>query len=127
MTARLAARNNPSLFAMSYDRDRTTVTDLIVVPRHFFTQDIIQARKPLSATARRAGWRGCNILIGQVYRRVHRTLLSARTMDSPTFSCRCSVIGGLYASISKACERALCGVLVDGTGRVRNACATQSG
>ena len=66
MTERLAARNNPSLFAMSYDRDRTTVTDLIVVPRHFFTQDIIQARKPLSATARRAGWQGCNILIGQV-------------------------------------------------------------
>jgi len=66
MTARLAARNNPSLFAMSYDRDRTTVTDLIVVPRHFFTQDIIQARKPLSPNARRAGWQGCNILIGQV-------------------------------------------------------------
>lgn len=66
MTARLAMRNNPSLFAMSYDRDRTTVTDLIVVPRHFFTQDIIQARKPLSPTARRAGWQGCNILIGQV-------------------------------------------------------------
>lgn len=66
MTARLAARNNPSLFAMSYDRDRTTVTDLIVVPRHFFTQDIIQARKPLSTTARRAGWQGCNILIGQL-------------------------------------------------------------
>ncbi len=66
MTARLAARNNPSLFAMSYDRDRTTVTDLIVVPRHFFTHDIIQARKPLSPTARRAGWQGCNILIGKV-------------------------------------------------------------
>ncbi|MFN3838112.1 MAG: DpnI domain-containing protein [Brevundimonas sp.] len=66
MTARLAARNNPSLFAMSYDRDRTAVTDLIVVPRHFFTQDVIQARKPLSSTARRAGWQGCNILIGQV-------------------------------------------------------------
>lgn len=66
MTARLAARNNPSLFAMSYDRDRTAVTDLIVVPRHFFTQDIIQARKPLGPNARRAGWQGCNILIGQV-------------------------------------------------------------
>lgn len=66
MTARLAARNNPSLFAMSYDRDRIGVTDLIVVPRHFFTQDIIQARKPLGPNARRAGWQGCNILIGQV-------------------------------------------------------------
>ncbi|MBX9575837.1 MAG: hypothetical protein K2X07_09375 [Caulobacteraceae bacterium] len=42
------------------------MTGLIVVPRHFFTADIIQARKPLSPTARRAGWQGCNILIGQV-------------------------------------------------------------
>lgn len=66
MTARLAARNNPSLFAMSYDRDRIGVTDLIVVPRHFFTQDIIRARKPLGPNARRAGWQGCNILIGEV-------------------------------------------------------------
>lgn len=66
MTARLAARNNPSLFAMSYDRAAAAVTDLIIVPRHFFTQEIIQARKPLSPTARRAGWQGCNILIGKV-------------------------------------------------------------
>lgn len=27
---------------------------------------MIRARKPLSATVRRAGWQGCNILIGQV-------------------------------------------------------------
>ena len=33
MTARLEARNNPSLLVMAYDRSRTRVTDLIVVPR----------------------------------------------------------------------------------------------
>lgn len=66
MTARLKARNNPSLFVMRYARDRTAVTDLIVVPKHFFTAEIIEPRKPLSATARRAGWQGCNILIGRV-------------------------------------------------------------
>lgn len=66
MTARLKARNNPSLLAMSYNRDRTAVTDLIVVPRHFFTAEIIEPRKPLGPHARRAGWQGCNILIGQV-------------------------------------------------------------
>lgn len=66
MTARLKARNNPSLMVMSYDRDRARVTDLIVVPRHFFTADLIEARKPLGPNARRAGWQGCNILIGDV-------------------------------------------------------------
>lgn len=66
MKARLAAANNPSLMVMGYDKARTRVTDLIVVPAHFFTEAIIEPRKPLSMTARRAGWQGCNILIGQV-------------------------------------------------------------
>ncbi|RYG97393.1 MAG: restriction endonuclease [Alphaproteobacteria bacterium] len=66
MKARLAAANNPSLMVMGYDKARTRVIDLIVVPKHFFTEAIIEPRKPLSITARRAGWQGCNILIGQV-------------------------------------------------------------
>lgn len=66
MKARLAASNNPSLIVMGYDKARTRVTDLIVVPSHFFTEAIIEPRKPLSVTARRAGWQGCNILIGRV-------------------------------------------------------------
>lgn len=66
MKTRLAAANNPSLMVMGYDKSRTCVTDLIVVPAHFFTEAIIEPRKPLSETARRAGWQGCNILIGAV-------------------------------------------------------------
>lgn len=64
MTQRLAARNNPSLMVLNYDGAARAVTDLIVVPKHFFTPDIIERRKPLAPTARRAGWVGCNILIG---------------------------------------------------------------
>ena len=66
MTERLAARNNPSLMLMNYSAAERAVTNLIVVPKHFFTPEIIERRKPLAATARRAGWVGCNILIGQV-------------------------------------------------------------
>ena len=29
-------------------------------------QEIIEKRKPLAATARRAGWTGCNILLSQI-------------------------------------------------------------
>jgi type II restriction enzyme len=36
------------------------------VPKHFFVPEIIHARPPLSPNARRAGWRGSNILIGKV-------------------------------------------------------------
>lgn len=65
MTARLKARNNPSLMVMSCDPGRARVTDMIVVPRHFFTADLIEPRRPLGPNARRAGWQGCNILIGR--------------------------------------------------------------
>jgi type II restriction enzyme len=66
MSERLAQANNPSLVLMAYDRARLSVTDLIVVPKHFFTPEIIERRKPLSPTARRAGWEGCNILLDRV-------------------------------------------------------------
>lgn len=66
MTARLAARNNPNLLVMGYDGAANRVTDLIVVPKHFFTPSIIEPRRPLGPHARRAGWQGCNILIGAV-------------------------------------------------------------
>jgi type II restriction enzyme len=66
MTRRLAANNNPNLMLLNYDLARRSVTDLIVVPKHFFTPAIIEKRKPLGPNARRAGWTGCNIRIADV-------------------------------------------------------------
>lgn len=66
MMERLQARNNPNLMLMNYDRAALSVTNLIVVPRQFFTVRAIAARPPLSANARRAGWQGCNILLGEI-------------------------------------------------------------
>lgn len=66
MTARLAAANNPSLFAMSYNHAAARVTDLILVPSHFFTTDIIEPKNETWPKGRSAPWRGCNILIGHV-------------------------------------------------------------
>lgn len=66
MMERLAANNNPSLVLLGYDKNKKSVTNLSVVPRHFFVADIIQERPPLSSTARRAGWVGCNILLKKV-------------------------------------------------------------
>jgi type II restriction enzyme len=63
---RLAASNNPNLLLMNYDRKSLAVVNLFIVPKHFFVREIIEERKPLAATARRAGWIGSNILIGKV-------------------------------------------------------------
>lgn len=66
MCERLAATNNPNLLLLNYDLERFGVTNLFVVPKHFFVREIIEERKPLAATARRAGWIGCNILLDQI-------------------------------------------------------------
>ena len=66
MRERLSARNNPNFLLLNYDSATQSATDLIVVPKHFFTPDIIEERKPLATTARRAGWIGCNIVLDRV-------------------------------------------------------------
>ena len=63
---RLAASNNPNLLLMNYDRKSLAVVNLFIIPKHFFVLDIIEERKPLAATARRTGWIGSNILLGEV-------------------------------------------------------------
>ena len=44
MTARLLDSDNPNLLLMSYDRAALSVTSLAVVPKHFFTPEIIEPR-----------------------------------------------------------------------------------
>ena len=66
MCERLASTNNPNLMLLNYDRERLSVINLLVVPKHFFIREIIEERKPLPSTARRAGWIGCNILLNQI-------------------------------------------------------------
>ena len=63
---RLAASNNPNLLLMNYDLNSLAVVNLFIVPKHFFVREIIEARKPLAATARRAGWTGSKILLSRV-------------------------------------------------------------
>ncbi len=63
MIERLRDSNNPSLFLLSYDLQNYKVLNFLVIPKHFFVPEIIEERKPLSPTARRAGWVGCNILL----------------------------------------------------------------
>jgi hypothetical protein len=63
---RLAADNNPNLFLLNYDLKQLSVINLFVVPKHFFVRDIIEERKPLAPTARRAGWIGSKILLDRI-------------------------------------------------------------
>lgn len=64
MIERLSSDKNPHFFFMTYQNYE--VKDLVLVPKHFFTESLIEKRKPLADNARRAGWIGCNILLSQV-------------------------------------------------------------
>jgi type II restriction enzyme len=66
MIGRLIASDNPNLLLLGYDHRRMEVRNLLVVPKQFFVPAMIEERKPLAATARRAGWIGCNIRIDAV-------------------------------------------------------------
>ena len=66
LNRRMESSENPSLLMMRYDQATKEVRDLVGVPKQFFVPAIIEKRKPLSPTARRAGWIGCNILISHV-------------------------------------------------------------
>lgn len=64
MIDRITSLDNPSFFFMHYNRYE--VNNLIIVPKCFFTPDIIEKRNALSNNARRAGWEGGNILMQRI-------------------------------------------------------------
>lgn len=66
MIDRINSDENPNFFFLTYDKLKWEVNNFIIIPKHYFTSEIIIKRKPLSENARRAGWVGCNIDITKV-------------------------------------------------------------
>jgi type II restriction enzyme len=66
MIKRLQSSNNPNFFLLNYNLRKFKVLNFLVIPKHFFVPEIIEKRKPLSPTARRAGWVGCNIILNHI-------------------------------------------------------------
>ena len=66
MIERIRSVNNPNFFFMQYSKNDLTVKNLTMIPKYFFSADIIEKRNPLKETARRAGWVGCNIILKKI-------------------------------------------------------------
>ncbi|WP_435979691.1 DpnI domain-containing protein [Psychrobacter sp. DM4] len=60
MIERINSKDNPSFFFLTYS-PQFTVNNFLIIPKQFFTPDMIIKRKPLAPTAKRASWVGCNI------------------------------------------------------------------
>jgi len=60
MIERITSDVNPNFFFLTYSKTDWKVNDFLIIPKHFFQPEIIEKRKPLTQTARRACWTGCN-------------------------------------------------------------------
>ncbi len=56
----------PNLYLLHYDLPAWSVRNLILIPHFAFALSAVERRKPLAPSARRAGWVGCNILLGKI-------------------------------------------------------------
>lgn len=65
MLRAIRADNTPNLLLLQYS-STWLVKNLLLIPRMFFSESIIEKRNPLGPNARRAGWVGCNILLGEI-------------------------------------------------------------
>jgi type II restriction enzyme len=72
MIERIQSNDPPTLVLLRYIRNAATGSEpwridrLMAIHPVFLTKAIVELRKPLSATARRAGWQGCNLRIDRV-------------------------------------------------------------
>lgn len=63
-----AIRNDetPNFYFMHYDLESWQIQNLLLIPSFAFSESAIIKRNPLSSTARRAGWIGCNISLNNI-------------------------------------------------------------
>jgi type II restriction enzyme len=57
---------SPNFFFLQYELATWSVKNLLLVPHFAFPPSAIIKRKPLSPTARRAGWVGCNFALNRI-------------------------------------------------------------
>ena len=73
----------PHFLALHYDPRLWRVIDLTLLPAFALTTSCLERRRPLSLTARRAGWVGCNILLFNIPEDARITIVSNGRSESP--------------------------------------------
>ncbi len=63
MIERINSESNPHFYSLNYSSTSFEVSNFLVVPKHYFVNDIIEGGKRLSSVAKRAGGIGCNTLL----------------------------------------------------------------
>jgi type II restriction enzyme len=83
MLQKIRSDETPNLVALHYDVSNWRVENAFLVPHFAFSISAIEKRPPLAATARRAGWVGCNILLTEIPPDARIPLVTAGKPTSP--------------------------------------------
>lgn len=59
----ILGNKSPNFFLLNYSENDWFVKNLILIPKFFISFSMIEKRKPLAETAKRAGWTSCNFLL----------------------------------------------------------------
>jgi type II restriction enzyme len=73
----------PNFYFMHYDLATWSIRNLLLIPSFAFPPSAIIKRKPLSLTARRAGWVGCNIALNRIPAEARITIVKENQITSP--------------------------------------------
>jgi type II restriction enzyme len=73
----------PSFYFMQYDLVTWSVRNLLLVPHFAFPPSAIIKRNPLSSTARRAGWVGCNFALNRIPGSARIPVVSEGAISTP--------------------------------------------
>jgi type II restriction enzyme len=84
MREAIESKMAPNLFLVHYDKAKWLVSNVILVPHFAFSMSVIEKRKPLGPAARRAGWVGCNILLGRIPADARVTIVADGRAVKPT-------------------------------------------
>ena len=74
---RIISSTNPNLFILRYSRN--IIEDLTLIPKFFFTPDVLKIRKALSQNARRAGYVGSVIMYSDIPEHGKISVIEAHT------------------------------------------------
>ncbi|MEY4916759.1 MAG: hypothetical protein RL616_672 [Verrucomicrobiota bacterium] len=73
---------SPNFFFLHYDFQTWTVRNLILIPHFAFPASAIIKRPPLAATARRAGWVGCNFALNRIPQEARISIITEKQIAS---------------------------------------------
>jgi hypothetical protein len=120
----------PNFYFLQYDLATWRVKNLLLVPSFAFPPSAIIKRRPLSSTARRAGWIGCNIALNRVPVEARIAIVTTiassrrRTGVAPVSDLRISAVSAGFPGPPKQ-HRMRIEAFEDGDRR--DACPTQTG